>query len=163
MKTVSAFRTGLLPMLAFWFAVMGGLYLAMQHYLQPQRAQVLANGDLVIERSRDGHFYVPGKVNGVALVFLVDTGASMVVVGDALAREAGLGEGVPTTFQTANGSLQGRTVEGVTVSVGPISVKNTRVGVGLKGGDGKVALLGQSFLSKFDISLEKDRMTLRAR
>jgi len=163
MKPMSPFKTGLLPMLAFWFAVMGVLYLLMQRSLQPQQTRVEANGDLVIERARDGHFYVPGRVNGADAVFLVDTGATMVMVGDAMALRAGLQGGVPTTFKTANGDRTGRVVEGVRISVGPMTVSNIRVGVGLSESEGQTALLGQSFLAKFDINLQKDRMVLKAR
>jgi aspartyl protease family protein len=51
----------------------------------------------------------------------------------------------------------------VTIAVGPVSVTNVRVGVGLFGLDDDAALLGQSFLSKFDVLLQKDRMVLRPR
>jgi aspartyl protease family protein len=51
----------------------------------------------------------------------------------------------------------------VNVSIGPVNVTNVKVGVGLHGGDEDDALLGQSFLSKFDITLLKDQMVLRSR
>ena len=44
-----------------------------------------------------------------------------------------------------------------------MSVTNIKVGVGLQGGDENDALLGQSFLSKFDISMTKNKMVLRPR
>lgn len=122
-----------------------------------------ATGDLVIPRDRDGHFYALGTLNGQAVTFLVDTGASLVTVSDALAHAAGLGRGEPTVFQTANGALKGRTVPDVSVSVGPWTVSGIRVGVGLVGDTQGKALLGQSFLARFDILLSKDQMILRAR
>jgi len=156
-------QTGLLPMLLFWFAVMGLVYGLMTHYLKPKQSQVLANGDLVIPRAQDGHFYTPGSINGREVLFLVDTGASLVSVSEPLAQSAGLNGGVPTTFHTANGERPGRVVDGVTVALGPLRVSNVKVGVGLGLGDDKQALLGQSFLSKFDISLGQKQMVLRAR
>jgi aspartyl protease family protein len=156
-------QTGLIPMLLFWFVVMGMVYGLMTHYLKPKQAQVQANGDLVIPRAQDGHFYAPGRINGREVVFLVDTGASLVSVSEPLAQAAGLDDGVPATFHTANGERAGRVVEGATVSVGPVRVNNVRVGVGLNLGDDNQALLGQSFLSKFDISLGQNQMVLRAR
>jgi aspartyl protease family protein len=162
-KSVSPTRTGLLPMMIFWCVVMGLLYLLMTHYLKPKQAQVLANGDLVISRSQDGHFYTTGHINGQQAKFLVDTGASLVSVSEAFARKALLHGGVPTTFKTANGDRPGRVVEGVGVSIGPVSVSNVRVGVGLSGDDENAVLLGQSFLSKFDITISKNQMVLRAR
>ncbi|APW48194.1 hypothetical protein BLL52_1940 [Rhodoferax antarcticus ANT.BR] len=156
-------QTGLIPMLLFWFAVMGLVYGLMTFYLKPKQTQVLANGDLVIPRAQDGHFYTPGTINGREVVFLVDTGASLVSVSESLAQVAGIRAGVPTTFHTANGARPGRVVNGVDVSVGPMHVTNLKVGVGLNLGSDTQALLGQSFLSKFDISLTQNQMTLRAR
>ena len=162
-KAISPTRTGLLPMMIFWCVVMGLLYLLMTHYLKPGQAQVLANGDLVIKRSQDGHFYTTGTVNGQQAKFMVDTGASLVSVSEAFAQTARLQGGVPTTFNTANGSRPGRVVDGVDISIGPVSVSNVKVGVGLRMGADNEALLGQSFLSKFDIFMDKNQMVLRAR
>ena len=152
-----------LGIVLFWSVLIGVFYLAFEQYLKPKPAVVSATGELVITRARDGHFYVLGTVNGQPARFLVDTGASLVTVGEALADKAQLTGGDATTFQTANGALRGRVVRGVTVAVGPVSVTNVRVGVGLFGHDDDAALLGQSFLSKFDVLLQKDQMVLRPR
>ncbi|MHB8951059.1 MAG: retropepsin-like aspartic protease family protein [Rhodoferax sp.] len=162
-KTVSPVKTGLIPMMIFWCAVMGLLYVMMTHYLKPKQAQVMSNGDLVINRSRDGHFYTTGSINGREAKFMVDTGASLVSVSENFAQKALIHGGVPATFKTANGDRPGRIVEGVAVSVGPVSVTNVKVGVGLSGGHEDEGLLGQSFLSKFDITMSKNQMVLRSR
>jgi aspartyl protease family protein len=156
-------QTGLIPMMVFWCVVMGLLYMGMTYYLKPRQAKVLANGDLVINRSQDGHFYTLGKINGQEARFMVDTGASVVSVSETFAQKAALRGGVPTTFSTANGERPGRMVDGVGVSIGPVSVSHVRVGVGLRMGDENDALLGQSFLSHFDITMTKDQLVLRAR
>ena len=106
-----------------------------------------------------------GKVEciGREAKFMVDTGASVVSVSEEFAQQAGLTGGTPTTFHTANGPLNGRLVQGVTVALGPVSVSNVRVGVGLVGGDNSDALLGQSFLSKFEITINEKKMVLRGR
>lgn len=162
-KAVSPTKTGLIPMMIFWCVVMGLLYLLMTHYLKPKQAQVLANGDVVIQRSRDGHFYAPGQVNGQHVTFMVDTGASLVSISDQVAQKAHLQGGVPTIFKTANGDRAGRVVDGVEVSIGPARVRNVKVGVGLGLGNDNHALLGQSFLSKFDITMNQNQMVLRPR
>ncbi len=153
-------KWGPFAIIVFWAVVMGLLYLLMTHYLKPKPVTVTASGDLLIARSRDGHFYATGSVNGRPVRFLVDTGASLVTVSEPFARAAGIAAGVPTTFRTANGNLAGRIVSDVPVSLGPIDISGVRVGVGLVGGDAEDALLGQSFLSKFDITLTKEQMTL---
>ncbi len=156
-------KWGPLGIVVFWMLVMGGLYLAMTHYLKPKPVTVSATGDLIIPRDRDGHFYAVGAINGQAVTFLVDTGASLVTVSEALAHSAGLAQGQPMVFQTANGTLNGRTVTDVPITLGPLTVSGVRVGVGLVGDVQDKALLGQSFLARFDITLSKDQMILRAR
>lgn len=163
LKAGSAWKTGLIPMMIFWFLVMGVLYGLMTHYQKPKQAQVLANGDLVINRSQDGHFYTAGIINGKEVKFMVDTGASLVSVSEKFAQKAFLLGGVPTTFKTANGDQPGRVVDGVVVSVGPVNVTNLKVGIGLRLDNEDDALLGQSFLSKFDISIKNNQMVLRPR
>lgn len=156
-------KWGPLGIVVFWLAVMGLLYVAMSHALKPKPAIVSASGDLIIPRARDGHFYALGLVNGQPVNFLVDTGASLVTVSEAFARSAALADGEPTVFRTANGSLTGRIVPGVPVSVGPLEVSAVRIGVGLAGHSPGDALLGQSFLSKFEVVLKGEQMILRKR
>ena len=157
-----ALAWGPLAIVLFWLAVMAVLYALMNQVLKPPQLVVSGNGEISITRARDGHFYVQGEIQGKPVTFLVDTGASLVVVSEAFAREAGLASGEPTTFRTANGELRGRIVPGLTVSVGPVRVSGTRVGVGLVG-DPSVALLGQSFLSRFELVFSGDTMVLRAK
>ena len=152
---------GPLAIVTFWAVIMGLLYVLMTQYLKPKPVTITAQGDLVIPKSRDGHFYAAGTVNGRNVMFMVDTGASTVTVSEKFARSAGIADGLPTTFHTANGDVQGRTVLNVPVTLGSIKVSGVRVGVGLLGGDEDDALLGQSFLSKFDITMSKEQMTLR--
>lgn len=154
-------RYGPLGVVAFWMVIMGLLYLAMSHYLKPKPVTVTANGDLVIPKARDGHFYANGTVNSRPVVFMVDTGASLVTVSAEFAQAANMGAGKPTVFRTANGDLPGRIVPDVPVTLGGVRVSGVRVGVGLVGGDIDEALLGQSFLSQFDVVLVRDQMTLR--
>ena len=150
-----------LGIVMFWIVVMGLLYVAMTHYLKPKPVTVSASGELVIPRARDGHFYAAGSVNGKPVTFLVDTGASLVTVSEQFARVARISAGVPTVFKTANGDLSGRIVSDVPITIGPLSVSGVRIGVGLVGHEVSDALLGQSFLSKFEIVLSKEQMTLR--
>lgn len=152
-----------LGVVLFWLLVMGLLYMAMTHYLKPKPLVISATGDLFIPRARDGHFYATGSVNGKTANFMVDTGASLVTVSEQFAHEAGLSAGVPTRFQTANGDMAGRIVADVPVALGPLDVSGVRIAVGLVGHEVSDALLGQSFLAKFDIELQKEHMILRKR
>ena len=160
-NTVSLLRWGTLGILAFWLAVMAGLYLAMDYVRQPRAAVVAADGALVIARGSDGHFRVAGSINGQPVRFMVDTGASLIAVSDALAQQAGLQGGQVTQFRTANGVRSGRVVAAQSVAVGAFVVSGLRVGTGYTGEAAGDALLGQNFLQHFEVQIQRDRMVLR--
>ena len=94
-------------------------------------------------------------------MFLVDTGASYVTISQELADHAGIAGGTPTRFHTANGVIDGRIVADIPVAVGPASVSGIKVAVGLIGIGRDHALLGQSFLSRFQITLSGNEMVLK--
>ena len=157
----SLMRWGALGILAFWLAVMAGLYVAMDYVRQPRAAVQAADGALVIPRGSDGHFRVAGSVNGQPVRFMVDTGASLIAVTDALAQQAGLEGGQVTQFRTANGVRPGRVVAAPSVAVGGFVVSGLRVGTGYTGETVGDALLGQNFLQHFEVQIQRDRMVLR--
>lgn len=156
---------GALAMVAFWLAVMALLYWAMDRWQQPRAARVTATGELLIPRHADGHFRIAGAINGEPVLFLVDTGASVVGVSEALARRAGLQGGEPASFHTANGVREGRMVRAGRIELqGGTTVRDLRVGVGLALGENDAqALLGQNFLQHFDVTMDRDSMRLRPR
>lgn len=57
---------------------------------RPAHAAAIVPNELVYRRARDGHFYVEGDVNGARIRFMVDTGASLVVLSPEDARAAGI-------------------------------------------------------------------------
>lgn len=152
-------------LLLFWLALMAGLYLLMDHLRQPRQPEVTAEGALVIPRHPDGHFRVAGTINGEPVMFLVDTGASLIAVTEGLARRAGLTGGERAAFRTANGTREGRIVRADSVTLrGGLGVSNLRVGTGFSGmGDDGDALLGQNFLQHFDVEMGRSQLVLRPR
>lgn len=156
------FPGGHLAALAIWLAIFAGVYAFMDARLKPTVATAstadLARGEIVIQRSRDGHYYLRGSINGAATVFMVDTGASLVSVGVKLARDAGLPRGAPGQFATAGGEVQGEIVTGQSVEAGGIRIAPLSIAVGFAG---DVALLGQNFLRRVDVLQSDDRMVLR--
>lgn len=161
------FAWGYLVALVIWLAVVGALYLVFSTQLQPRVATAAgseaARGDVVIPRSRDGHYYVAGSINGHPVSFLVDTGASTITVSQAFARQASLPTGIPTQFQTAGGTITGETVSGLTVEVAGIVISGMSVGVGLRTSDQQIALLGQNFLRQVEMAQAADQVILRTR
>ena len=130
--------------------------------LLPGAAVETAEGALVLPRARDGHFHLTAEVNGAPVEFLVDTGASDLVLTPADARRAGL---APESLSysgramTANGAVALAPVRLETVRVGPHTARDVRAAVG---GDGLFgSLMGMSFLDRWSrVTVEGDRMTL---
>jgi len=142
-----------------WIALFGAAYILIDDQLQPKVGVVESGGEIVIPRSRDGHYYVAGAINGQAVTFLVDTGASTVSINSALARRLGLPRGRPVAIGTAGGMAQGEEIAGQTVSLGGITVRDVRI-VTLAGLPGE-ALLGQNVLRHLEVVQSDERMTLR--
>jgi aspartyl protease family protein len=154
-------KTSMVWIAVFWLGLMGVLFIAMTHYTNQRKTIVEANGVMTIKKDPDGHFYAPGALNGQAVIFLVDTGATLISITDDVARLARLPAGEPAQFQTAGGTRAGTIVSGITVQVGSFRVSNMRVGTGLEMSDTKKALLGQNFLSKFHTQIEGNTLTLK--
>ena len=67
----------------------------------------LAGEVIVLQRSGDGHFHWPGRVDGIEVDFLVDTGATTTALPQALAERAGLKPLGAISTQTAGGAARG--------------------------------------------------------
>ncbi|MEP7371680.1 MAG: retropepsin-like aspartic protease [Nitrosospira sp.] len=149
--------------LAIWIVISGVAYLYFDARQKPTIAVAsakLASGEVVIPRSRDGHYYVRGAINGHPVDFMVDTGASTVSISHEIARNVHLPKGTPANFVTANGAVMGEIVSGQTIEAGGIVMEGLSVGVGIQG---DTALLGQNFLRRIDVLQSDDKMVLRVR
>jgi aspartyl protease family protein len=89
-----------------WLLIGTCVFLGFQYFersrLAPRIELSLVGGSRVIElrRGPDGHYHWPGSLNGVEVVFLVDTGATTTALPGQLARRVGLetiGEGRSNT------------------------------------------------------------------
>lgn len=117
--------------------------------------------ELVVKRSPDGHFWLKGHINGVPLKFMVDTGATSVSVSEEFASLANLRGGRSIVVTTASGKARARLIEGVSVTASIFTVPKVNVSVGLAGLERDEALLGQSFLSMFEVTMDERQMIIR--
>ena len=94
-----------------WLLIGTALFLALQAWQAQQGQSQFSTQDGVIElrRSADGHFYWPGRINGLAVSFLVDTGATRSALPQALAQAAGLRPEGRVQSSTAGGMVVGWT------------------------------------------------------
>lgn len=150
---------------AVWIAIFGAIYLYMDSKLRPTVAQsVTADGKTIeirIPRSVDGHYYVQGAVNAHPVVFMVDTGASIVTISERVARAAGLAEGAPASFNTAAGTVAGRMIPKQEVMAGTLRIAGLRVAVMPEMSDH--GLLGQNFLRHLEVIQTGGELVLRPR
>ena len=128
-----------------------------------QRPQALnAFGALSLDRAPDSHFYADAELNGAPVRFLVDTGATSVLLTAEDARRAGIGAGNYSERAVgAGGEIRLMPAEIARFALGPMVFDNVPVFVAEEG-QLPVSLLGQAFLSRAGtVTIEGDRLTLR--
>jgi aspartyl protease family protein len=114
----------------------------------------------VLTANAQGHFITTGYINGAAIRFLVDTGASMIAIGASDARRLGINpaKGVRGISQTANGQVTVSIVKLDSVRVGDITLNN--VDATIHPHDLPFSLLGMSFLNRMEMQRSGSAMTL---
>ncbi len=122
-----------------------------------------ANGSkIVLPMGSGGHFYAQGLVNGKPIRFMVDTGATTVALGVSDAQRMGIDyqKGLAVRMGTANGIAQGWKIKLSTVKIGDVEVYEVDA---IVGPDMPFALLGNSFLGRFNMNKTIDQMVLDKR
>jgi aspartyl protease family protein len=167
--------------MAIWLVIIMGLIVAYLYRddaraiagrvtagLVPGTAVVVETSDgsreVIIHKTRGGHFQTNVGIDGKVLGMLVDTGASAVVLSYDDARAVGLDPktlSFSVTVATANGRAQAAPVRLDKVSIGPIVRHNVRAIVAEEGRLDE-SLLGMSFLSTLgSLQMQTDELRLR--
>ena len=125
-------------------------------------AMVETDGGIEIRRASDGHFYAALEVNERPVRFMVDTGASDVVLSRRDAERVGLDPASLTyggLARTASGVMATAPVRLGVVRFGDFT--DTGVPASVSGGALDISLLGMAYLDRFDrIEIAGDRMLL---
>ncbi len=130
---------------------------------QPFHSAGAAAGEDTVVLSPDstGHYVTVGAIDGKAVKFMVDTGATAVAMGTNTAERLGIAyrNGQPVTVSTANGKQPAHVVMLSRVRVGGVTLDNVEAAVtpGMNSWDG--VLLGMSFIGR--LSMQRDGQTLR--
>lgn len=119
---------------------------------------------VTISRSADGHFRIKGAINGTPVTFLLDTGASLILLTAEDASRAGIaaaGTDFSLPVSTANGITHVAPVSLDLVTVG--SVEETHVAAAVApAGSVPTSLLGMSFLSRlYRFEITGDRLVMQ--
>ena len=118
---------------------------------------------IVLNESSGGHFMTAGQINGRAVQFMVDTGATSIAMSASDAERAGIAykTGEAVRMSTANGISQGFRIKLNSVRVGDVEVFDVDAVVIPQ--PMPYLLLGNSFLSRFQMRRENTLMTLDKR
>ncbi len=118
---------------------------------------------IVLSAGSGGHFVTSGSINGRSTQFLVDTGATSVAMGADEARRLGIPfeKGERMSGNTANGVVVAYRVTLTSVRIQEVEVHNVEAAVLPQGMP--YILLGNSFLSRFQMKRDNDMLTLTRR
>ncbi|WP_419904287.1 retropepsin-like aspartic protease family protein [Kiloniella sp.] len=132
--------------------------------LLPTQATTSPTGAIVFSRSNDGHFYVEALADNQRIKFLVDTGASSIVLSPGDAKRLGFDFNklsFTQIFETANGTGRGAKSQLYSLVVGEREFRDIRVSINQA--PMSTSLLGMSFLEQFkSFEFNGDRLILRS-
>ena len=160
-RSISVGKT--LKYLAIWAALLIGLvyaysfrdelntaYMRVKGELLPTVPQSSGEGTVTLRRNMDGHFSTRVMVDGQPATFLIDTGASSVVLPYRVARDLGYDPASLSfivTVGTANGTAVAAPIRIGRMEVGDIAMGNVEALV-VEEGKLSTPLLGMSFLNR---------------
>ena len=148
--------------------VLAGLTFFFNGKLEQQRnpnrnpdSMVLLSGirEVVLEQNRKGHYVAGGKVNGVPVTFLLDTGATDVAVPESIALQAGLERGNASFAATANGIVTVYSTRINELVLGNIVLKDINASI-TTSMVGNTILLGMSALKQIEFTQRGTTLTL---
>ncbi|HPW30005.1 MAG TPA: TIGR02281 family clan AA aspartic protease [Rhodoferax sp.] len=118
---------------------------------------------IVLTAGSGGHFVTLGQINGKSAQMVIDTGATAVSMGVSDAQRLGIDyqSGQMVRMSTANGVVPGWVIKLSSVRVGNVSVHG--VDAVVSSGSMPYVLLGNSFLTHFQMNRSNDQMVLEKR
>ncbi|WOI55200.1 TIGR02281 family clan AA aspartic protease [Palleronia sp. LCG004] len=159
-KTIQ--QAAIWALIFFGAAAAAALWSDLGHRIVPSQ-NVAIDGSVEVPLGSDGHYHMTLEIDGTPIPFIVDTGASDLVLSRRDAERVGIdpdGLAYLGQAQTANGMVPMARVVLDEVSLGGVTEQN--VGASVNGGEMDGSLLGMSYLSRFGrIEIEGGRLTLR--
>ena len=139
-----------------------GLRDQIEASLYPERPVMLELGTVSFNRARDGHFYAELEINGKKIDFVIDTGATDIVLSEADAESLGFNINelnYSGRASTANGVVPIARVNLDKIVLGRFSDRNIRASV--NSGELETSLLGMRYLGRYrKIEIAGSTMTL---
>ena len=127
-----------------------GLWEDISNTVNPRQAMIDVN-TVAVPRGNDGHYHLTLDVNGVAVPFVVDTGASQVVLSEKDAQRIGIDTDTlsySSFANTANGIV--RTAPVILSEVSLSGIMDRDVPAVVNDGQMDTSLLGMSYLGLYN-------------
>lgn len=123
--------------------------------------EVQGPGFVDLVQRPDGHYYAAGYVNGMPIVFMVDTGATLTSLSREMAHKSGIHSCNVRTFNTANGPVQGCVAKVPKIQIGSFILRDFEVAV--MPNLPTDALLGMNVMSLFRLEQQRGVMRISIR
>lgn len=114
---------------------------------------------IVLAQNNRGHYLASGKINGVEVVFLLDTGATQVAIPQALVAKLQLKKGHKLGLNTAAGTVTGHATHIKSLSLGPFTLYDLNAVI--MPSDSDEILLGMNALRQFELIQRNGELTIR--
>lgn len=127
-----------------------GLWQDISRDARTPQFSVAGTDQIVVPRDRDGHYYLTLDINGARIPFVVDTGATEMVLTQADAARAGVELETLAYLgraSTANGEVRTAYVRLDDVTLGEVTDRN--VAAVVNEGDMEQSLLGMGYLQRW--------------
>lgn len=127
-----------------------GLWADIRDNVAPSQSYIDGVATVEVPRSPDGHYYLTLEIDGTSVEFVIDTGASDVVLSREDASRIGID--VENLFyggiaHTANGEVRTARVRLKNVQLGEIL--DSSIGASVNGGEMDKSLLGMTYLQRY--------------
>jgi aspartyl protease family protein len=127
--------------------------------LLPNRPTTQKDGSITLRLSQDGHYYINIYINNQKIRFMIDTGASDIVLSKQDAKKLGLNTSslkYSKPYNTANGISYGAAITLNQINIAEFTLKNIPASV--NSGKMENSLLGMSFLNQLSGYSVKDNI-----
>lgn len=139
-----------------------GLWGDIRQTVRPGQVVLSEAGRIEVPRAPDGHYYLTADVNGTPVNFVIDTGASQIVLSERDARRVGIdtaGLVYVGRAITANGEVRTAPVRLDRLAIGPFADERVRAVVNEGALDR--SLLGMDYLQRFSsVEIAGNRLIL---
>ena len=129
---------------------------------EPQSLVYSNSIEVPLKRNQMGHYVVTGTINGEKAEFLLDTGATDVVVPEEIAQQLGLPYGQRGKAVTANGVITIYRTRIESLAIGEIRLYDISASINPAMHTGAI-LLGMTALGQIEFSQQGNILTLKQR